>query len=173
MNITIRRVNVDEVVALQNIARATFAEAFSAQNFAASLEKYLTEKLSVKQIQKELQVQDSAYYFAVQGGTIVGYLKLNQGAAQTEDGLENALEIERIYTLISTHGKGVGQALYAKAMEVAQGGGFKWLWLGVWEENPRAIRFYEKNGFTPFGTHPFFFGGDAQNDLLMRKPIEN
>ena len=44
-----------------------------------------------------------------------------------------------------------------------------YVWLGVWEQNPRAIRFYEKNGFVPFDTHVFILGEDKQTDILMKK----
>lgn len=167
----IRRVEAGEALALQAIARETFTETFRGDNSSSSLQKYLKEHLNLEQMQKELATAESAFYFAQQGEVIVGYLKLNQGAAQKEAHLENALEIERIYALASTHGQGVGQALCTQAIENAQTGGFAWLWLGVWEENPRAIRFYEKNGFMPFSVRTFVLGDEAQDDILMRKSI--
>lgn len=170
--IVIRRVKADEVLALQAIARATFSETFRGDNSSASLQKYLAQHFNLEQVQKELDTEESTFYFAQQGETITGYLKLNQGTAQKEIYLENALEIERIYALASTHGKGVGLALCEQAVDMAQAGGFAWIWLGVWEKNPRAIRFYTKNGFTPFSTRTFVLGDDAQDDVVMRKPIQ-
>ena len=41
------------------------------------------------------------------------------------------------------------------------------LWLGVWEHNARAIRFYEKCGFRDAGSHPFLLGNDLQTDRIM------
>ncbi|MGV2488753.1 UNVERIFIED_CONTAM: GNAT family N-acetyltransferase, partial [Bacillus mycoides] len=41
----------------------------------------------------------------------------------------------------------------------------------VWEENHRAIKFYEKNGFKIFGKHDFVLGEDVQTDLLMKMKI--
>ena len=43
------------------------------------------------------------------------------------------------------------------------------MWLGVWEYNPRAQRFYEKNGFQIVGKHVFQLGADPQTDLLDAK----
>nr|WP_229746632.1 GNAT family N-acetyltransferase [Pedobacter mendelii] len=54
-------------------------------------------------------------------------------------------------------------------MEVAHQKGLKSIWLGVWEENPRAIKFYEKNGFLAFDKHVFKMGDDIQTDIMMRK----
>jgi len=58
------------------------------------------------------------------------------------------------------HGKKVGQLLYEQALAVAAGLGKSSVWLGVWEKNPRAIWFYEKNGFVAFDTDIFKMGED-------------
>jgi len=102
----------------------------------------------------------------------IGYLKVNAAQAQTDLHEEHSLEIERIYVLNAYHGKKVGQLLYDKALEVASHLAKTSVWLGVWEKNPRAIRFYEKNGFEAFGTHGFKMGDDEQNDILMRMHLK-
>jgi ribosomal protein S18 acetylase RimI-like enzyme len=79
-----------------------------------------------------------------------------------------ALEIERIYVSKEFHGKKAGQVLYEKAMEVAKDKNADYVWLGVWEENQRAINFYKKNGFVEFDKHIFKLGNDEQTDIMMR-----
>ena len=69
---------------------------------------------------------------------------------------------------IEYHGKQVGQVLYNKALLVAKQHNVDILWLGVWEENPRAIRFYQKNGFVEFDKHIFKIGNDEQTDIMMK-----
>ena len=59
-----------------------------------------------------------------------------------------------------------------KAIEVAQSKSKKELWLGVWEENPEAIGFYQKMGFEKFGTHIFKVGEDEQMDYLMKITVD-
>jgi ribosomal protein S18 acetylase RimI-like enzyme len=44
----------------------------------------------------------------------------------------------------------------------------KYVWLGVWEQNHRALQFYKKNGFVPFDTHIFKLGNDEQTDIMMK-----
>ena len=66
------------------------------------------------------------------------------------------------------HGENVGKSLYNKAIQIAKNKKAKYVWLGVWEHNPRAIRFYQKNGFVIFDKHVFIVGEDEQTDLLMK-----
>ena len=57
---------------------------------------------------------------------------------------------------------------FTKAIELSITEKLPFLWLGVWEKNLSAIRFYEKNGFTAFGEHIFMLGTDPQRDVLMK-----
>jgi ribosomal protein S18 acetylase RimI-like enzyme len=66
------------------------------------------------------------------------------------------------------HGKKDGQILYDKAIELAREKNVEYVWLGVWEQNPRAIRFYKKNGFVAFDKHIFKLGNDEQTDVMMK-----
>ncbi len=167
----ITRASVAELKRLQQIGRQTFSETFSSANTEADMAKYLTEKFSEDQLTKELCDANSEFYLAILKDEVVGYLKVNFSASQTEMKDENAMEIERIYVLKEYHGKEVGQQLYQKALEIARKRRLSFIWLGVWEENPRAIRFYEKNGFTIFDKHIFRLGNDEQTDLLMKLKI--
>ena len=167
----ITSLTVSDVSILRGIARDTFIETFSEANKAEDMERYLTENFSEEQLARELSNPDSFFYVAEVNGHVVGYLKLNTAHAQTEPQAANALEIERIYVLGTHHGHGVGQALYHHAMSVAEDRKASYVWLGVWEHNHRALRFYEKNGFIAFGTHIFQLGNDQQTDILMKKSV--
>jgi hypothetical protein len=68
-------------------------------------------------------------------------------------------------------GTGLGYKLMQFAFEYSRQKGFDILWLGVWERNEKAIRFYEKFNFEIFGGHEFILGTDKQNDLLMKKAL--
>src|SRR5688572_7798775 len=138
-NLTIRKVTPTDINRLQQISRDTFAETFFTGNSEENLKKYLEEELSIEKLTAELQNPDSEFYFALLNQTVIGYLKLNFGQAQTELKDDKGLEIERIYVLRKFHGKKVAQGLYDKAIEVANERKVDYVWLGVWEENPRAI----------------------------------
>lgn len=168
LNVFIRKLTPKDLDQLVEISRYTFKETFAALNTEENMAKYLEEAMSSSRLSAELNDINSLFYFAETENKILGYLKLNRGHAQTELKDGNALEIERIYTLKEYHGKRIGQLLYNKAIEVAREENAAYVWLGVWEENQRAIAFYKKNGFLEFGKHIFRLGDDDQTDIMMK-----
>jgi ribosomal protein S18 acetylase RimI-like enzyme len=169
--ITIKPVTPAHINDLQKIARQTFFEAFSSSNSDEDMANYLKNGFSSEKLTAELNNKNSQFYFAIVNKEVAGYLKINIGDAQTDLTNLNSLEIQRIYVLSRYHGKKVGQLLYEKAIEIAHQLAVSHVWLGVWEENPRAIRFYHKNGFVEFDKRLFKLGDDEQTDLLMKKGL--
>jgi Acetyltransferases len=167
-NVTIREIGIKEVDQLQKIGKRTFIETFASENTEENMSKYLRNGFSLTKLKRELTKKESQFYFAEIRNEIIGYLKINTGQTQTELKDNDSLEIERIYVLKEFHGKGVGQIIINKVLEIAKLKRVKYVWLGVWEENPRAIRFYEKNGFVSFDKHIFKLGADIQTDIMMK-----
>ena len=167
-SIEIKLVELADVIALQKISRDTFFETFAQVNSPENMKKYLEENLSEEKLIEELSNPASTFYFALDQEKIIGYLKVNLAGAQTDLNDSNALEIERIYVSKEYHGKNIGQMLYEKAISIAKEMSASYVWLGVWEENPRAISFYKKNGFVEFDKHIFILGDDKQTDIMMK-----
>lgn len=172
-HITLKKVTLNDLNKLQKISRQTFSETFSASNTEENMTEYLTQGFSLEKLTIELNNKDSEFYFAQLDDAVIGYLKVNFGKSQTELQDDKALEIERIYVLKEFHGKKIGQILYEKAIEIARQINADYVWLGVWEENPRAISFYQKNGFTEFGKHIFKLGNDEQTDIMMKLSLKD
>ena len=164
----IRKLDITDLENLQKISITTFRETFEEVNSEKDMQKYLDENLSLERLKNELENLDSEFYFIENENKNLGYLKLNFGNAQTEKVEENYFEIERIYVLKAFLGQKIGQILFDKAIEIGREKNLEYVWLGVWEENHRAIRFYGKNGFEIFGKHDFVLGKDVQTDLLMK-----
>ena len=171
--IEIKRITVQELDQLKEIGRKTFHETFSESNDDENMKKYLDEKFSRDKLIEELNNTDSEFYFATLENDVIGYLKVNFGESQTELKDDTALEIERIYVSKEFHGKKVGQLLYEKAIQIAKDKNVHYVWLGVWENNVRAISFYTKNGFVEFDKHIFKLGDDEQIDIMMRLELAN
>ena len=152
-NIEIQRVTLKDTDQLQKIGSQTFYETFSAGNTEENMNKYLAERFSFEKLTAELNDKNAEFYFATLDSNVIGYFKVNFGQSQTELKDEKALEIERIYVLKQFHGKKVGQFLFEKAIQIAKQKNVGYVWLGVWEENQRAINFYKKNDFVEFDKH--------------------
>jgi ribosomal protein S18 acetylase RimI-like enzyme len=171
-NSTIQKVTLEDIAQLQKIGRQTFSETFSGDNSEEDMTQYLDEHFSTEKLTNELNNKNSEFYFAVLDGAVIGYLKLNFGESQTELKDAKAVEIERIYVPKEFHGQSVGQLLYEKAIQVAKQKEADYVWLGVWEENKRALSFYTKNGFIAFDKHIFVLGNDPQTDIMMKLQLK-
>lgn len=167
-DIQINKITLDDIDQLQKIGRQTFYETFSESNSEENMQTYLDEKFSKEKLTEELTNKNSEFYFAVLDNNVIGYLKINFGESQTELQDKESLEIERIYVSKEFHGKKVGQLLYEKAIQIAKEKNAGYVWLGVWEENHRALSFYKKNGFVEFDKHIFRLGNDEQTDIMMK-----
>lgn len=170
--IVLKRIGTEDVEKLQKIAEETFFDTFSPHNTGENMAEYMAKGFTTEKLTAEILNKNSTFIFALADETVIGYLKVNVGNAQTELQDQNSLEIERIYVSKDFHGKKVGQILYDKAFEIAKDKNVDYVWLGVWEENERAVQFYRKNGFVEFDKHIFRFGNEEQIDLMMKKKLK-
>ncbi|MDD5151211.1 MAG: GNAT family N-acetyltransferase [Flavobacterium sp.] len=171
--IEIKKATILDLEIIRKISEQTFTETFAAVNTPENMDNYIRENFNPNQMTLEINNPESAFYYAILENEIIGYFKINFGNAQTEKQKENALEIHRIYVLQAFHGKKVGQLLLDEVLKIAKEMGVNSVWLGVWEENHRALQFYSKNGFVEFDQHIFVLGDDVQTDLLMQLEIKN
>jgi ribosomal protein S18 acetylase RimI-like enzyme len=171
--IEITKATLNDIDQLQKIGKQTFQETFSESNSEENMKNYLEEGFSNEKLTAELNDKNSEFYFSILKNEVIGYLKINFGPSQTELKDSKSLEIERIYVSKEFHGKSIGQLLYDKAIQMAKQKNVDYVWLGVWEENPRAISFYKKNGFVEFDKHIFKLGDDEQTDIMMKLKLTN
>lgn len=166
--IKITKVTLSDIDKLRDIGIQTFRETFDESNTEEDMQNYLEESFNIEKLTAEVSHQNSEFHLASSGGQVIGYLKVNFGDAQTELKENEGFEIERIYVAKDFHGQKIGQLLYEKALETARNRNARYVWLGVWEKNTKAISFYKKNGFVEFDQHIFKLGEDIQTDLMMK-----
>ena len=168
----LKLISIDDLNDLRSISIETFKQTFAAQNTRENIRLYLKNKISIKQLKKEICDPNSKFYFIYQKNKIIGYLKLNYNDSQREKMyLHNGFEIERIYLIAAFQGKGLGKKLITKILNMGKEMGYNKVWLGVWEKNFKAIRFYKKYGFKKFGQHKFLLGNDLQTDYLLEMDL--
>jgi ribosomal protein S18 acetylase RimI-like enzyme len=154
-----------------SIGRETYFETFKELNTPENMAAYLDSAFAPEKIKAEMADPFSAFYFLYVEAKLCGYMKVNEGDAQTDLRDPEALELERIYVRRSFHGSGFGKLLMEKALALAQDKGKRFVWLGVWEKNTDAIGFYKRMGFVEFARHDFWMGDDCQHDLLLRRDL--
>lgn len=164
----IRECSLKDIEKIKYISEKTFYETFSNENTDKDMENYLGENFSYGQIESEIKNNGSRFYIVENSEKVFAYMKLNFDKAQTEAGHHNTLEVQRIYVLQEYKSKHIGKMLMQKAIEIGKRNNLDYIWLGVWEHNINAIKFYEKQGFEKFDTHIFKLGEDEQTDNLMK-----
>ena len=169
--LTIKKAGIEDLEILQKLSIETFYTAFAPLNTEENMRFYMDRAFSREQLEKELQEKDSLFLLAQLHEKTAAYLKVNFGHAQTDLQDPEAMEIQRLYVHPDYQNLKLGEQLIRQAITIAREQGLKYLWLGVWEKNLRAIRFYERQGFIQVGQHPFPFGDDLQTDLIMKLDI--
>lgn len=171
MSITLKKIGLSEARILLDISREMFFAAFAHLNTPDDMAIYAAKAFTIEKLSDELINPDSHFYFARLDDQITGYIKLNTYTAQTEFQDPKCLEIERIYVAAKFQNRQIGKELLQFAINKAAENNCEYIWLGVWDANDKAIRFYERHGFQIFGSHEFMLGNDKQTDLLMKKPL--
>lgn len=172
-NLKIRRGTVEDAETLAPLAVKIFNDTFAANplNKPEDMRVYIAEFMSVAAFARELADEDSIFFIAEIAGEIIGYAKLQ--ANSTEDCVsdKNPIELCRLYVAHEFHGTGIAGKLMNECFAEATRKNFQTMWLGVWEFNFRAQKFYEKNDFYPVGRHIFQLGSDAQIDLVLERKL--
>lgn len=172
LNFELKRATVLDVEKLQKIGRETFYETFHEQNDEQTMHHYLQQAFAAEKLLAEIKNPFSIIKLLYVDQHLAGYLKVNEGSAQTERYAEDALEIERIYLLNAFQKRGLGKILMTEAILLAHQQQLSRIWLGVWEKNLKAIAFYESQGFVKTTTHTFMMGNEAQLDYIMVKQLD-
>ena len=151
-DIILKKCTEADVDILRSLLAKTFSDTFASMNTPENMELYLNQAFARDRILEELRNQGSSFYLLYQDGAPAGCLKVNEAAAQTEAGDPHSLEIERIYVAKEFQGTGLGSRLMDEAVRLAEERKKEYIWLGVWEKNERALRFYEGKGFYRTGS---------------------
>ena len=149
-----------------------FARTFGAQNKPDDLAAYLAYAFGEEQQRREILDEATMFFVAEEHPReLVGCAQLKRGSRSEHVTAAKQAELSRIYADARWHGQGLGRALLDSCVTAATEWGAEALWLGVWEKNPRAIAFYEKNGFREVGDQPFMVGSDKQRDIVMAREL--
>jgi ribosomal protein S18 acetylase RimI-like enzyme len=199
VTVTIRPATTGDAEALARLAAVTFPLACPPSTTADAIAWFLVEELSQVRFAGYLADPDCTLLVAepddvsgagialagsesvVATGGLVGWSMLvatEGGVPADADAAASvsarpAIELSKMYVHPVAHGAGIAGTLMAATLEAAAATGAAVAWLGVNEENARAIRFYEKQGFEVVGSKRFRLGDRLEHDYVLERPLRS
>jgi ribosomal protein S18 acetylase RimI-like enzyme len=156
---------------LTELSRRTFLATYAHRNTPADMDLYLAQSLTVAQWMEILSRPEHAVLLLEDEDGLAGYAEVRQGFTPSCVMTEAPIELSRLYVATERLGRGLGGLLLQGCIREALARGGTGLWLGVWQENTRAIAFYRRAGFAIVGTQIFPLGRDLQQDWVMLRPL--
>ena len=168
----IRALSAAEASRYSEFAERLFRETYVDGYDPADIDHYVAHAFSPEQQALELAepggrvlvIEDS------QSG-LLGFAHLRHTPPPTVLGGRLAVEISRFYVDRPWHGRGIARVLMSACIAEARSREADAVWLLVYQDNPRAVAFYEKSGFHRAGTQPFQLGSRVDQDWLMIRII--
>ncbi|TMW62566.1 hypothetical protein Poli38472_005184 [Pythium oligandrum] len=169
---TLRIASPAEAETLSAISSKTFFETFEDVYSAEDMQTFLSTACSVDKLRQEMEDPRMYTVFVYTKDDQVnpcGYGMVHDCTVRTgDDGVpEDYVQLKRLYLLKAVHGKGAARIVMDHMMEYMHAKQRKVIWLGVWEHNLRAQKFYEKYNFEETGEHVFMVGATKDRDLLF------
>lgn len=167
----IRKAEQQDLADLLKLAISIFRVTFESANNPEDFKIYMDEAFTEEKINSEFKEAGSQFFVALEGDTIIGYARLRENDEVNHLLGPSNIELQRLYVDIPRQGKGIANQIMATCEAFALANNKEWIWLGVWEHNPKAQHFYRKLGYEKFSEHRFMLGNDPQTDWLMKKRL--
>lgn len=173
--IAIRQAQPQDAAKVAELGAHVFTITFGHSVPLPELQAYLAESYSIEATAKDIaDPMKDMIVASNEEGHIVGFALLTRGTTEPcVAHLSSSIELQRVYVDPDYHGNGIGKSLVNKLEGMAIHQGFRNIWLGVWEENHKARKMYEKVGYTVVGDHDFTIGEVVQTDQILVKGFES
>jgi len=165
MPFTISQALETDIPALAALASASFTRTFGhlypPEDLASHLEAAHSQQYFLSRLGKDTIV------LAKDNAQLVGYGKYGSVTLPITPSSPQDKEIQRLYVHHDYHGKQVAAALMEAMLEDMAA--LPSVYLGVYSENPRAQKFYQRYGFTKIGTYYYPVGKQRDLEWIMQK----
>ncbi len=153
--ISIVRLIPSDSLLLSTIGGTTLIESHGHSAPVEVMQAYVDKAFNIEACRKELVDEDNIFHAIYYNNEPAGYSKIVFDCPHTATTLQPLTKMERLYLLKEFYELKLGQQLMQHAIDLSKAQGEKGMWLNVWKENERAIRFYQKNGFEIVGESEF------------------
>ncbi len=167
----IRKAKPNDASALAVLAERTFRETFEADNSSQDMDQHCTQAYGLEIQTLEILDPHIDTFVCEFELELIAYVQLSWLPAPSYVTAQRPAEIRRFYVDSPWHGQGIAGALINHVLEHVESQNADQIWLGVWEHNPKARRFYQKMGFLEVGEHVFQLGSDPQRDLILSRLV--
>lgn len=167
----IKKLSLPDATLLAPIAHKIFLDTFLPLNNPSDVIDYADRSLTADAFAREIENPKYFTYGVYWEHELVGYLQMLFNSQETYEGI--SFELKRFYLQSHYHGRGLAQEMMKFCENVARDQGQSAFWLGVWEKNFKALRFYEKCGFRKIASHPFVMGQETQTDFIYAKYLDS
>ena len=168
---SVRLAKAEEAEALADLAEMTFRATYAQANSVEDMDLHCEKNFGVSIQREEIADEKIVTLVSAEAETLTGYAQLCFDERPECIQANQPGEIRRFYVHEDFHGKGIAQGLMNAALDALSSRGCDLVWLGVWEQNPRAISFYGKQGFNQVGEQIFTLGSDPQRDLILARMV--
>jgi len=163
-----------DAAALAAVAAATFPLACPPHTSDEAMADFIAKNLTETSFVGYLDDPNRELFIAEVAGRPAGYTMLVFGEPHDPDvaaaiTVRPTVELSKVYVLAAQHGAGASSALMAASVDAARARGVAAIWLGVNQENARANRFYDKNGFATVGRKKFLVGERWEDDFVRER----
>ncbi|MFA9430575.1 GNAT family N-acetyltransferase [Egicoccus sp. AB-alg2] len=168
----LRRATADDTALLAALGARTFTEAFMGVHDPGRVARYAARSFAEPRIAEQLAQPGAAFLLGVDPTTarVVAYAHVRPAPA-TMVPAERPVELARLYVELPLTGRGIGSRMMAAVLAHARARAHDRIWLGVWEHNRAAQRFYRRWGFVPVGQIAFVLDDEVQTDHVLSRPV--
>ena len=170
MTITYRDASPKDGALLGGLARAIFIETFGPHDTLDDLTAFLAGG-SDAAYAAELADPGFAVRLALAAGTPIGFCKVGPLQLPAPGAAAGAVQLYQLYVFRPWQGEGVAATLTDWAIDTARARSAPEIWLSVFTENPRARRFYVREGFEEIAPYTFAVGSQADEDIMCRRVL--
>lgn len=146
-NLSITKICKTDAETLRELAVTTFRESHGHSASTKDIDAYINAKFTLENIARELSDASNVFYFIYVNEELAGYSKIIYNTAYENLTQINSTKLERLYVLEKFHDLKVGKQLMDFNIKLAKQNAQSGIWLYVWTENYRAVRFYKNYGF--------------------------
>jgi len=172
-SLALRRASIEDAPALAAFASKAFSDTYRTTDDPGEIADYVAEHFNAEAVAEVIRDRASIVLLAELGHRLVGYAVLKSAEAPSCITGTKPIELARFYLGEEFIGKGIGSNLMRLVQREARRLDAGTLWLSVYDRNVRAVRFYERFGFTKVGGKEFLFGGRTYIDPVYSVALDD